>query len=41
MVDAARPMVDDIFHDRFNSHVLAIAPYPPQVVFCNAEIASL
>ena len=37
MVDAARPMVSDIFHDRFNSHVLAIAPYPPQVVFCNAE----
>ena len=41
MVDAARPMVSDIYHDRFNSHVLAIAPYPPQVVFCNAEISSL
>ena len=41
MVDAARPMVSDIFHDRFNSHVLAIAPYPPQVVFCNAEIGEL
>ena len=41
MVDAARPMVDDIYADRFNSKVLAIAPYPPQVVFCNAEIASL
>jgi TRAP-type C4-dicarboxylate transport system substrate-binding protein len=41
MVDAARPMVDDIFKDRFNAKVLAIAPYPPQVVFCNAEIASL
>jgi len=41
MVDAAGPMVDDIFRDRFNSHVLAIAPYPPQVVFCNAEITSL
>ena len=41
MVDAARPMVTDIYHDRFNSHVLAIAPYPPQVVFCNAEIANL
>jgi TRAP-type C4-dicarboxylate transport system substrate-binding protein len=41
MVDAARPMVVDIFHDRFNSHVLAIAPYPPQVVFCNHEINSL
>jgi TRAP-type C4-dicarboxylate transport system substrate-binding protein len=41
MVDAARPMVEDIFSARFNSHVLAIAPYPPQVVFCNAEIGSL
>ena len=41
MVDAARPMVDDIYRDRFNSKVLAIAPYPPQVVFCNAEIKGL
>ncbi len=41
MVDAARPMVADIFRDRFNSHVLAIAPYPPQVVFCNADISNL
>ncbi|MEX3015019.1 TRAP transporter substrate-binding protein [Gymnodinialimonas hymeniacidonis] len=41
MVDAARPMVEEIFRDRFNAEVLAIAPYPPQVVFCNAEINSL
>ncbi|NNE53345.1 MAG: TRAP transporter substrate-binding protein [Sulfitobacter sp.] len=41
MVDAARPMVTEIFHDRFNSHVLAIAPYPPQVVFCNHEVSNL
>ena len=41
MVDAARPMVSDIYRDRFNSHVLAIAPYPPQVVFCNHQIANL
>jgi TRAP-type C4-dicarboxylate transport system substrate-binding protein len=41
MVDAARPMVADIFAETFNSHVLAIAPYPPQVVFCNAEIAGI
>lgn len=41
MVDAARPMVADIYRDRFNAHVLAIAPYPPQVVFCNAEITGL
>jgi len=41
MVDAARPMVDDIYADVFNAKVLGIAPYPPQVVFCNAEIANL
>ncbi len=41
MVDAARPMVEDIFEARYNSKVLAIAPYPPQVVFCNAEVGSL
>lgn len=41
MVEAARPMVEDIYADRFNSKVLAIAPYPPQVVFCNAEVAEL
>ncbi|TDL79646.1 C4-dicarboxylate ABC transporter substrate-binding protein [Palleronia sediminis] len=41
MVDAARPMVEDIFEERFNSRVLAIAPYPPQVVFCNHEISGL
>ncbi len=41
MVDAARPMVSDIYRDRFNSHVLAIAPYPPQVVFCNKDVANL
>lgn len=41
MIDAARPLVDDIYKDVFNAKVLGIAPYPPQVVFCNAEIASL
>lgn len=40
-VEAARPMVEEIFENRFNSKVLAIAPYPPQVVFCNAEVGSL
>lgn len=40
-VDAARAMVEDIYAQTFNSQVLAIAPYPPQVVFCNAEVASL
>ncbi|MGY6411693.1 MAG: TRAP transporter substrate-binding protein [Alkalilacustris sp.] len=39
--EAARPMVQDIFRNRFNSHVLAIAPYPPQIVFCNTEVTGL
>lgn len=41
MVDAARPMVEEIYRDRFNAQVLAIAPYPPQVVFCNHEVNGL
>ncbi|MGR3463372.1 TRAP transporter substrate-binding protein [Limimaricola sp.] len=41
MVDAARPMVDDIYAEVFNAKVLGIAPYPPQVVFCNGEISGL
>lgn len=41
MVNAARPMIADSFRDRFNAQVLAIAPYPPQVVFCNHEISGL
>lgn len=41
MTEAAKPMVAEIMETRFNSHMLAIAPYPPQIVFCNAEIAGL
>ena len=41
MVDAARPMVEDIMADRFGAKLLAIAPYPPQVVFCRPEVAAL
>ncbi len=41
MVDAARPMVADIMKDRFNSKMLAIAPYPPQVIFCKDEVKTL
>ncbi|MGB3409377.1 MAG: TRAP transporter substrate-binding protein [Jannaschia sp.] len=41
MVEAAKPMLEDIYRDRFNAHVMAVAPYPPQVVFCNAPITSL
>lgn len=40
-VEAARPMVEEVFKTRFNSQVLAIAPYPPQVVFCNKAVSKL
>lgn len=41
MVEAARPMVDDIMRERFGAQVLGIAPYPPQVVFCKGDVASI
>ncbi|WP_339114853.1 TRAP transporter substrate-binding protein [Thioclava sp. GXIMD2076] len=41
MVEAARPMVADIMHQRFDAELLGIAPYPPQVVFCKGEVNSL
>ena len=34
-------MVEEIYENRFNSKVLAIAPYPPQVVFCKGDLSSL
>ncbi len=36
-----RPVLDDIMAKRFGSRVLAIAPYPAQLVFCKAEINSI
>ncbi|MGX9417673.1 TRAP transporter substrate-binding protein [Vibrio sp. WJH972] len=41
VVDAARPMVSEIYASTFNSKVLAISPYPPQVIFCKTPIESL
>ncbi len=41
MVEAARPMVADIMEKRFNAKLLAIAPYPPQIVFCKPAISGL
>lgn len=40
-VDAARPMVEDIMRDRFQAKMLAIAPYPPQIIFCKPEVKGL
>lgn len=41
VVNAAKPMVAEIMQEAFNSKMLAIAPYPPQVVFCKGEISGL
>jgi TRAP-type C4-dicarboxylate transport system substrate-binding protein len=41
MVDAGRDMVASIMERRFRAKLLAIAPYPPQVVFCRGEVGSL
>lgn len=36
------PVLDEAFSERFNgAKVLAVAPYPSQVVFCNTEIGGL
>ncbi|MEG9883861.1 MAG: TRAP transporter substrate-binding protein [Hyphomicrobiales bacterium] len=41
MIEAARPMVEDIFAQRFNAKLLAIVPYPPQIVFCRGAVEGL
>lgn len=41
MVEAAWPMVEKIVAEKFNAKLLTISPYPPQVVFCRGEVASL
>ena len=41
MVDAYRPMIAEVLRETFNAELLAIAPYPPQVMFCRPEVASL
>ncbi|MEM6357969.1 MAG: TRAP transporter substrate-binding protein DctP, partial [Pseudomonadota bacterium] len=40
-VDAARPMVADIMEQSFGAKMLAIAPYPPQIIFCKPEVSKL
>jgi TRAP-type C4-dicarboxylate transport system substrate-binding protein len=40
-VEAARPWVAQSMAERFDSHLLAIAPYPPQIVFCRDEVTGL
>ncbi|MCL1479815.1 TRAP transporter substrate-binding protein [Marinobacter sp. M3C] len=42
IAEAYRPVLSDAFAERFdNAKVLAVVPYPSQVVFCNTEIKGL
>lgn len=38
---AYKPVLDESFGKRFDAHVLAVVPYPGQILFCNAEIKGL
>ncbi|MFC2992129.1 TRAP transporter substrate-binding protein [Halomonas tibetensis] len=42
VADAYRPVLADAFTERFrNAHLLAVVPYPSQMVFCNVAIDGL
>lgn len=42
VAEAYRPVLDDIMAERFDgAKLLAVVPYPSQMVFCNAEISGL
>lgn len=42
IADAYRPVLEDIFSTRYGgAKLLAVVPYPSQMVFCNAEINGL
>ncbi|PLX70415.1 MAG: C4-dicarboxylate ABC transporter substrate-binding protein [Denitrovibrio sp.] len=41
VVNAYRPVLDDIMNESFNAKLIGIAPYPAQVLFCNTEISGL
>ncbi|WP_110686026.1 TRAP transporter substrate-binding protein [Salinicola aestuarinus] len=41
VAEAFRPIAEEALNQRFNSHVLAIVPYPAQVLFCNTPISGL
>lgn len=41
VAEAFRPLAEVTMNQRFNSHVLAIVPYPAQVLFCNTPVSNL
>lgn len=41
VAEAFRPLAESTMNQRFNSHVLAIVPYPSQVLFCNTPIEGI
>ena len=38
---AYKPVLDEAFGKRFDAHVLAVVPYPAQMLFCNKDIKGL
>ncbi|MGF1529470.1 MAG: TRAP transporter substrate-binding protein [Candidatus Competibacterales bacterium] len=38
---AYKPVLDDALQQRFNAKLLAVVPYPSQMLFCNAPIESM
>ena len=41
VTDAAKPMYEKLFREKFGVKLLAIGTYPAQVAYCNSEIKSL
>jgi len=41
LAEAFRPVMADIMKQRFDAELLAIVPYPAQLMFCKADIKSL
>ena len=41
ITEAAKPMYEKLFHDKFGVKLLGISTYPAQVIYCNAEIRGL
>ncbi len=41
VVEAYKPVLDDIMAESFDAKLIGVAPYPAQVLFCNGEIKGL
>lgn len=41
VVEAFTPVLADIMRDKFDAQLLAVVPYPPQVMFCNVPVSGI